>query len=146
MNRVKTTVRLNPNQAEKIQEYGKAISSTIEGMTEGFLAIRNHTLLEIKGFFTREELVALTDSLNGTLLEENFKPNKSMAIAHLEDFEQFENGISRHGADPDQLLAKIGNLTSAQIYFLQEEILRFWNVDNLSGERSFDEFVKNFTI
>lgn len=144
MNRVKTTVRLNPNQAERIQEYGKAISSTIEGMTEGFLAIRNHTLLELKGIFTREEMIALTASLNGTLLEENFKPNKSMAIAHLEDFEQFENGVSGQGANFEKLIEKVNKLTAAQIYFLQEEILRFWNVDNLSGEKSLDEFIKNF--
>lgn len=139
MQRVKTTVRLNPNQAEKIQEYGKAISSTIEGMTEGFLAIRNHTLLELKGIFTREELVALTDSLKGTLLEENFKPNKSMAVAHLEDFEQFENGISRHGANPEELFEKFQKLTSAQIYFLQEEILRFWE---RSQEMKLEDFIK----
>lgn len=142
MNRVKTTVRLSPVNAERITAYGKAISSTIEGMTEGFLAIRNHTLLELKGIFTRDELVALTDSLNGTLLEENFKPNKSMAIAHLEDFEQFENGISRHGANSDQLLAKVGNLTAAQIYFLQEEILKFWNM--YTNDIGLDEFIKSF--
>lgn len=118
-----------------------AYPKTYAGATkavEAYPYLRRHSLDEIKGAFTREEIVALVDSLNGLIQESNFQANVSISVQHLEDFEKYDRGITRHGADDVQMIRKISRLTSAQVYFLQEEIRLFWEkgIQPKAGDRS----------
>lgn len=83
-----------------------------------FNILKLQTLDEIKGVFTKEELMSLADCFNGTMLEPTFTTHNKYLVAQIEDFEKYENGVSRHKADYNKFLEKIKKLTSAQTYFL----------------------------
>ena len=125
-----TTVRLSPQVEQMLTEiYGKKTPGA-ERASECFPYIRRHTLFELKGYFTPEELKGMVDSYNGTLMDTQWMPIKDMVIGHLEDADKFEHISTKWGFNLDQLREKIKKLTSAHVFFLQEEINRFWNYDN----------------
>jgi hypothetical protein len=107
---------------------------------EAFVFIRRYTLRELKGVFTKEELHGIIDNLNGLIFESQFQANPQMFAVHLEDGEIYDNLSTRWGFDFDVFIKKIKNLTSAQAFFLQEEIRLFWDAE----ERNLEEFVERF--
>lgn len=107
---------------------------------EAFVFIRRYTLRELKGVFTKEELHGIIDNLNGLIFESQFQANPQMFAVHLEDGEIYDNLSTRWGFKWKTFIEKVKSLTSAQAFFLQEEIRLFWDAD----ERNLDEFVERF--
>lgn len=98
-----------------------------------FAPIRRATLAEIKGTFTRSEIIAMADSYNGTMPTWQYLANADMLRAHLEDAETYEAAFSKHGATLNQVLAKTEKLTAAQTAILQLELYIFWNNGHTSS-------------
>lgn len=96
---------------------------------EAYIYIRRYTLREIKGMFTREELIGMISNLNGTMQQPEFQANPAMFAAHLEDGEKFDFLSQQYGFDFETLMQKVQKLTAAQVFFLQEEIRLFWDND-----------------
>lgn len=114
-------------------ELAKQFESKYDGAKtaiEAYLALRNYALAEIRNVgFEQNELIAIVDCLNGTFeTDARMQANTGALLGELEDFERLEGGIVRSNAKPDALLAKIRALTSAQVYFLQQEVYRWWDV------------------
>lgn len=124
------SIRLPDNIQTDLRKNFGGLQSAISLIVEPFDRVRILTVDELKGYFTHEELVALTDSQNGVLLSPDFIYNKSFLLAQLEDFEGLEGGISRQGADPNALLEKIKNLSQSQVFFLLLHTHIFWNNPN----------------
>lgn len=134
-----TTVRLPIAISEKLTEDFGNFSTATQLILETFEKLKKVNIEELKGYFTQEEITALADSQNGVMLSPDFIYKKGFLISQLEDFEKFESGISRHGADPATLLEKIEKLPSAQVYFLILDISAFWNT---GGE--IEQYIKGF--
>lgn len=135
-------------QDEAAQEITKIYKSRYDGAQtaiEGFLAIRINTLSEIKKKnFTHAEIMSIVASLNGTMTSgPRMQCNQSAFMAHMQDYEELENGISQYEADPETLYKKLSNLTAAQIYFLQDEIYLWWK---RSEEQSLESFIETMTL
>ena len=64
---------------------------------------------------------------NGTMLVPELQYQKDVLRAKIEDAERYDGACIRHGADIDELLEKVNELTPAEVYILQEEIVRAWN-------------------
>lgn len=120
------TIRLNEKTVSAYETDYKNATSAATQAAESFWIIRRYALNELKGIFSKEEITALCDIFNGTIIQPEFS-NKSVLIAQLEDSEKFEDISSRHGFDYEKLQSKIEQLTSAQVFFLIHEIDRFWN-------------------
>lgn len=120
------TVRTSEQISNLLTQYAGTKSAGAIRATEGFVFIRRYTLHELKGLFTRAEFIALTDSQNGTMLVPEYQANKGMLIAHMDDFELLEGGVTRHEANWEKLKAKLERLTASQVFFLQDEISLFW--------------------
>lgn len=133
----KSTIRISKDLASSIEEEGKFFSSTVEEICQGYIALRDYTLREILKNFTTAEMVAIVDSLNGVMLDGRLRANVHVAVANLEDHEEFNNGISVHGADPEVLLNKYKKLTAAQVYFLQNEVRKYWE---MHSDKSIEEY------
>jgi hypothetical protein len=118
-------------------------TEAVQGAVDAYVNIRKYTLRELKGIFVREELIGLIDNLNGSMLQADYQANKSMYIAHLEDGEHFENMSERFNFDFQTLINKVNSLTSAQIFFLQAEIERYWRQDS-SKDDSLNKFIEQF--
>lgn len=132
-------------------------SETVEGLLQSVFAtktkgaatvldawqyLRKNTLNELKGKFTEQELYALIDAHNGLIFEPKFARAELIKI-EIEDTIKYSQFSQNWDFNEDEFFAKIESLSSAQAYFLLEEIQRFWN--KLSAEEnSLDEFVKRF--
>ena len=129
-----TTVRFDDQMTRMLAEIDPKPATAAQNVTEIFGYLRRATLAELKGMFTREEIIALADSFNGLMPTWQIMCNTSVFVAHTGDAEKFQYSISSHGADPAALLAKIGKLTAAQATILQLELVIFWNNE---GENSY---------
>lgn len=127
------SIRLNPQTEE---EFEKLFGSAYAGGTraaEAYLWLRRYTLKGIKGILTENELYAITDSLNGSIMEPQFIVNQSAVIAHIEDADQFEGLGKKWDIDINALIEKLKSMSPADLYFLHDEIDRFWNIPGAYG-------------
>ncbi len=121
------TVRISEDSQNVLRNNFKNLNEAITLLVEPFDKLRKMTITERKGYFTREEVVAMVSSLNGTLITPDFIYNKQFFIHQLSDFESFENGVSRHEAALEPLVEKIKQLSSAEVYVITLDIYTFWN-------------------
>jgi len=127
------SIRLSPQtDAELVKLYGSAYAGGTRA-TEAFLWLRKYALKGLKGKLTKNELSALIDIQNGSIFEEQFAVNHSAFIAHIEDADEFEGIGEKWKIDIKALIEKVKNMSTCEIFFLQEEIDRFWNVEQAFG-------------
>jgi hypothetical protein len=124
------SIRLEDTIAKMVSEIDKRPSTAIQEVVEVFVYLRKATLRELKGLFTKEEIIALADSFNGLIPTWGIMCNAGVLLAHTEDAEQFQYSASSNSADPAKLFAKIKNLTSAQAAILQLELIMFWREES----------------
>ena len=122
------TIRLPEEMVKQITNNGeKMLNPALIDFIEESLADRKAALLDIKGIFTSQEWIALCDSLNGTMITEQFRYNASAFVAHCEDSELYEGTFSRHEADLKAVCEKIKKLTSMQVATVYRRIETFWD-------------------
>lgn len=112
---------------------------------EAYPHLRRYTLNEIRGIFTKEELSFMVDNLNGLIMQSVFMINADIFISGLEDGIEYEDLENKWGVDFVKLFEKINMLKSAQVYFLQDEIRRFWQIPTAYGSPSpdLDKLIQN---
>lgn len=115
----------------------------LNNAVETFLRLRSNSLKEIKGIFTKPEIVGMIDAFNGTMIGNIPIPAKDMLSAQMEDSETYDFSSTRHGYEITALLSKIDNLTTAEAEFWLQELVRFW--EELSSQPdSLDKFIENY--
>ena len=115
----------------------------LNNAVETFLRLRAVSLMEIKGVFTKPEIVGMIDAFNGTTIGTVPIPAKDMLIAQMEDSETYEFFSTRHGYEITELLTKIDNLTTAEAEFWLQELVRFW--EELSSlPDSLEKFISDY--
>lgn len=119
------------------KEYGTMYKG-VKRATESWLFLKRRTLEELKGFFTRDEMIFLVSMLNGTFFEPNMI-RKEVMIAEIEDTVRYE----QPEYNSKDLIEKIKNLSYAQLFFLVEDIYHFWY--DLK-EKDLDEFIEKYII
>ena len=109
---------------------------------DGFIPLRQYTLREIQGTFTKSELIALTDFLRRMPIEDPLlRINKEALITLLLDNSELHDLSISHEIVYDDLIYKLNKLTAAQVYFLQSEISRYWKINK--GKRyNIDAFIE----
>lgn len=123
------SMRLEEDLQKMLSEISEKPSLAAQTAVEVLLWMRRATIHELKGKFTRDEIVGLASSLNGLIPTWQVMCNPVVFVAHTEDAEKYECAISTNGADPDVLVEKLKNLTSGQATILQLELWAFWNRD-----------------
>lgn len=103
------------------------------GMTEGIKDIvrtlQRHEMLsmcELKGMFTENEWKFFADSLNGTLVFDEFRFRQSALVAHNQDSQVYEGTADKWDVDIDSLNAKCSQLTASQTDALYRRVEKFW--------------------
>lgn len=140
MAEVTMTVRTSDKVAEALANYAGTKSAGAIRAVEGFVQLRKYINYELKGVFTREELISIVDAQNGLLLETALQANKGIFLAHCEDAERLESAFSRNGANWDDARVKIEGMSPAQVFFLQDAIALFWE----RQETGLEEFIAQF--
>ncbi len=92
--------------------------------------IRLYSQREIKGIFSENEWKYLADSLNGTIITDNFRCVKAGLIAGVEDSDSFDNLSEKWDVNIKDFCDKIQKLTAAQIDAVYTRVEQFWNSEN----------------
>ncbi len=103
--------------------------------------IRQYSIAEIKGKFSREEWLFLIDSLNGTITTDRFRCIPSVLAAHCEDAAGLDGLDSKWDVDMATLLSKITTLTSAQLDAIYSYIEEFWDSEERDLEKTATQLV-----
>lgn len=102
-------------------------TDTLTNTVDGYLAIRQNTIDELVGRFSDLELAALIQATAGV---QPCKPVQGDTETFLKILSQ--SSIDLNGMESEAffegLVSKIRSLTAAQVYFLQEELFRFFHV------------------
>lgn len=94
---------------------------------ELFTAIRKETIRELKGRFSRKEIMALADSFKNSTPRLQMMATNYVLVGHTRDAERDFKCTSSNNANLNVLIEKLKLLSSAQGAILQLELWAFWN-------------------
>ncbi len=115
-------------------------TESIVELLERSIADRKAAMIDIKGIFSKEEWIAIADSLNGTMITDPFWYSRDAFIAHCEDSELYDGTFSRHNADPKVVCEKIKKLTSIQVATVYRRVETFWDNSDKIDLTKWSEF------
>ena len=92
-----------------------------------FTAIHKETIRELKGRFSRKEIMALIDSYKRSSPRLEMMATNYVMVGHTKDSEHDFKCTSSNNANLNVLIEKLKLLTSAQSAILQLELWAFWN-------------------
>lgn len=124
----KVNITITPSTEAQVKDLFDTQKGGLETAIESYLVMRKPVLDSIRELFGREELVALLDLHNGTMMNAKFTSPELLA-RHLEEAEELEATCTRHGADLENMKTKILGLTHPQSLYLIHECYRFWYTD-----------------
>ena len=131
------SVRIDSSEIESmLAEINRKPATASETVLELFTAMHRSTILEIRGMFTRNEIIALAFYAKTKKPVLQIMCNTSIYALEIEEAEKYKSSISAHGVDPNALIGKIKKMTSAQVAILQLEIFSF-----LKRERKYHDHI-----
>lgn len=111
-------------------------------------ALKSFAILhkEVKDVFTPNELKAILDNENGTMIDERYWGNKQMFLYSLYDGFELDGIGNKWGVSYDEISEKINALPDAAFLYFHESVYRFWNESVAYGSHSPDleKFVNDF--
>jgi nitrate/nitrite-specific signal transduction histidine kinase len=139
------TIRIDAENESMLNEISTKPTTATQEIIEVFTWLRKQTIHELKGMFTREEIIGLADSFNGLMPTWRIMCNPSALLFHTEDAEKYQSSISMHGGNIETLVKKIEKLSSAQATILQLELWAFWNRDENNGSPDLEVLIKKLS-
>lgn len=121
------SMRLPQDVADYIMRNGDSITDGVKNIVSQMQRHERYADVELRGRFTAEEWKFLADSLNGTMVLDDFRFSASALVAHNQDSQLYDGTASRWGIDIDKLNSKCNSLTAAQVEALYRRVERFWN-------------------
>ena len=127
-------------QLELAKLYPNSKTAMLDRVVEMHLAFRKLALRNIKGVFTRNELIGIVAAFNGTIISFDLGiPPKFMLTAGMEDSISLDGNDVMYDYQAEPLLQKISQLSQLEAMFLLEEVSRFWNE---SRHPDLEDFIK----
>lgn len=123
------SIRLDGDQLRMLYEISVKPTSSAQTAVEVLLLMRRATIKELKGIFTRDEIIALLSIFKPLVPNWQIMCNTDVLVAIVQDAEKHAGAISLNAADPDALIEKLKPLTAGQATILQLELWSFWNRD-----------------
>ena len=127
MNNRTVTLRLPEDLVKYITRNGDSINQAVVSELSYLRRIRQVSLGELRGFFTKEEWMFLADAFNGTMADELFCANKGAFIAACEDAEKLDGVARKYGVDFLAFRKKCEQLQGANIEAIYSRIADFWS-------------------
>ncbi len=136
-------------EKEILEQIDKQYESRTKGVNRLLLfAVKQQELLheEIRGVFRKEELFAMLDNENGTMIDSRYWGRKRMFLFSLEDGVALDGLDTKWGVDFYVIKDKVESLSNAAFLYLHEQLYLFWNEAPAYGSPSpsLDSFWKKF--
>ncbi len=120
------SMRLPQDVADYIMRNGDSITDGVKNLVSQMQRHERYADVELRGRFTAEEWKFLADSLNGTMVLDDFRFSASALVAHNQDSQLYDGTASRWGIDIEALNKKCESLSSSQVEALYRRVERFW--------------------
>lgn len=138
-------VKVTVKQLEQLDGLFRYRNEGVEVAIDSFLVLRRVALAQLKGVFTEQELSALVDCFNSTMLTKSMQAYKEIILAQVQDSNKYEGLYEKWGIEAVSFEGKINQLTELQSFFLQEELYRFWNGAGYGYPMpELEKFIRNF--
>lgn len=120
------TIRLNETTIKAAENtYGAKVTGAQKAV-EGFFAIQRRTLYSIGRRFSKNELLAIMDNLNGLMPNPDMMCSGPILAHHLLDGNTYEGLFQKWSIDPDDFIERVTALQPSEAFFLQDAIYRAW--------------------
>ena len=134
-------MRLEDELFSMLSEISAKPTTAVQTSVEVLLWLRRATIHELKGRFTRAEIITLANNFKGLVPAWKILCNPLVLIMQTEDAEKYQNSASSNGANLAELIDKLKLLTAARVAILQLELWAFWNHDE-STEPDLEVLIK----
>lgn len=123
------TLRLPVHVVEYLEKSDYSINQAVIDAVEKLEMVEKYADRDIQNKFTEAEWKYLADSLNGTMVEGDFRFYSAALTANIEDSARYDGLDTKWDVDPEQLTTKIKALSSSAIDAIHRRVERFWNTD-----------------
>lgn len=120
------SLRLPQDVTDFITRNGDSVTDGVKGIVSQLQRHERYADVELRGRFTQDEWRFLADSLNGTMVLDDFRFSPSALVAHNRDAQLYDGTASRWGIDIDALCRKCEQLSASQVEALYRRVERFW--------------------
>ncbi len=138
MQKKRIAPQIREGAAEWYGENFKTINSGVVFALEGFPKLYDRALLEVKGRFSREELLLIVDVYNSTALT----PGMPMLEAQVSDGIALDTLDKKWEIDGKALMKKVQDLTSFQSTVVEIWANGYWYAKPGKKLRDLEEYVK----
>lgn len=121
------TLRLPQDVADYITKDGYSMTDGVKLIIATLQRHERYADMELRGKFTPNEWRFLADTLNGTIVLDDFRFNKHALIANNQDAQVFEHSADKWKVDLGKLNNKCMALTATQTEALYRRVENFWN-------------------
>lgn len=120
------SMRLPQDVADYIMRNGDSITDGVKNLVSQMQRHERYADVELRGRFTAEEWKFLADSLNGTMVLDDFRFSASALVAHNQDSQLYDGTASRWGINLEELNSKVERLSASQVEALYRRVEKFW--------------------
>lgn len=132
------SLRLPVEQVEWLTKNEESINQAVINTIDRLRMIEKYADRDIAGKFTPEEWCYLADSLNGTLVDGDFRYLNAALVAGIEDSATYDGLDKKWGVDVAAFTDKIKSLSSSGVEAVYRRVEAFWN----DGTRDLTEWSK----
>lgn len=118
------TLRLPVEQMEYLEQFEGSTNQTVVDLIDKVRTIEKYADRDIQGVFSEAEWKYLADSLNGTMVDGDFRYFKCALIAYVEDSATYDN--LDKGVDVKALSDKINALSSSAVEAIYRRVENYW--------------------
>lgn len=129
------TLRLPVEQMEYLDQFEGSTNQAVVDLIDKVKTIEKYADRDIQGVFSEAEWKFLADSLNGTMVEGDFRYIKGALVAGVEDSAQYDSLDKKWGVDVKILRNKINALSSSAIEAIYRRVENYWKNSTLSLEK-----------
>lgn len=124
------SLRLPVEQVEWLTKSEESINQAVINTIERLQMIEKYADRDISGKFTPEEWNYLADSLNGSIVEGDFRFRSFALAANVEDSAEYDGLDKKWGVNVATLTDKIKSLSSSSVEAVFRRVEAFWNDGN----------------
>lgn len=120
------TLRLPQDIADYIASNGNSVTEGIKKVVNLLQRHERHADMDLRGIFEPKEWKFLVDSLNGTIVQDDFRFSREALVANNEDSDMYEGAAARWGVELKKLNEKCMRLSASQVEALYRRIEKYW--------------------
>lgn len=120
------TIRVPMEHAEWLAKNQEGMNAAIVDCIEKTAYINKYAMRDIKGKLTPSEWKFIADSLNGSIVEGDFRYVSGALIAHTQDADEFEGLGAKWNVNVEELCSKISKLSCCEIEAIYRRVEAFW--------------------